>query len=63
MIRRLLPPRRWNVGAGVSVISLLAVAYVLAPHWSTQYGAALIIFSIWMVWFVVAAVHWLANES
>jgi len=54
---------RWTVLALAAVGALLLVAYVLAPHWSTQYGAWLAIFSIWMVWFVVVARRWIDDAN
>lgn len=54
---------RWTVVALAAVGLLLAVAYVLLPHWSTQYGAWLAIFAIWMAWFVVAARRWIDDAD
>lgn len=59
----ILPPLRWNIGALLGLTMLLLIGFVVYPHWSTQYGAALIAFSIWMVWFVVATVHWLSASD
>jgi hypothetical protein len=46
----------WNVAAFVGVTALLLVAYVLAPGRMIQYGAWLVIFTIWMAWFVYEGV-------
>ena len=54
---------RWTVAALVAAAALLVVAYVILPHWSTQYGAWLAIFSIWMVWFTVAARRWIDDAD
>ena len=63
MSQRFLPPRRWTIGALVGVGLVSAIGFIVAPHWSTRYGAGLVAFSIWMVWFVVTAVHWLAKDD
>ena len=49
-------PTRYNVAIAVTVVGLLVVAYVLVPHPYVQYGAWLVIFTIWMVWFVYVGV-------
>ncbi|WP_235853624.1 hypothetical protein [Halosimplex salinum] len=49
-------PTRYNVATAVVVAALLVVAYVLVPHPYVQYGAWLVIFTIWMVWFVYVGV-------
>ena len=49
-------PTRYNVAAAVTVVGLLVVAYALVPHPYVQYGAWLVIFTIWMVWFVYVGV-------
>jgi hypothetical protein len=54
---------RWTAAALAAVGGLFAVSYVLLPHWSTQYGAWLAIFSIWMVWFTVAARRWIDDAD
>ena len=54
---------RWTVLALAAVGALLVVAYGLVPHWSTQYGAWLAIFSIWMVWFVIVARRWIQDAD
>ena len=51
--------RRRNLIAGALVGVSFLVAYVLLPHWSTQYGAWLVVFAIWMAWFVASAVDWI----
>jgi hypothetical protein len=49
-------PTRYNAAAAVSAAALLFVAYVLVPHPYVQYGAWLVIFTVWMVWFVYVGV-------
>ncbi|WP_436906743.1 hypothetical protein [Halosimplex marinum] len=51
-----LAPTRYNVAAAVSAAALLFVAYVVVPHPYVQYGAWLVIFTVWMVWFVYLGV-------
>ena len=59
----LFGPNRRNLVALGAVTALLVVAYVLVPHWSTQYGAWLVVFTIYMVWFVATFVQWFANAD
>lgn len=54
---------RWTAAALAAAGALLVVAYVLLPHWSTQYGAWLAIFTIWMVWFSIAARRWIDDAD
>lgn len=54
----LLGPNKRNLFTIVTVGLLLVTAYVAIPHWSTTYGSWLVVFTIWMVWFVVTFVHW-----
>jgi len=49
-------PTRYNVATAVAVLALLFIAYVIVPHPYVQYGAWLVIFTIWMVWFVYVGV-------
>ena len=63
MSQRFLPPRRWTIGALVGVGLVVAIGFIVAPHWSTRYGAGLIAFSIWMVWFVVVARRWIDDAD
>lgn len=49
-------PTRYNVAAAISAAVLLVVAYVLLPYPYVQYGAWLVIFTIWMAWFVYVGV-------
>ena len=63
MAESLLGPNRRNLAAlGVTTV-LLVVAYFLVPHWSTRYGAWLVVFTIYMVWFVATFVQWFANAD
>ena len=59
----LLGPNRRNLATLAVVTVLLVVAYVLVPHWSTRYGAWLVVFTIYMVWFVATFVQWFANAD
>jgi hypothetical protein len=36
---------------------------VLVPHPVARYGAWLVVFTIWMVWFVAAAVEWISKAD
>lgn len=49
--------------SAAAVAALLLVAYVLHPRWWTQYGAWLASFTIWMVWFTIAARRWIADAD
>jgi hypothetical protein len=63
MVHSLLGPNRRNL-VTIGVIGVLLVsAYFLVPHWSTKYGAWLVIFTIWMVWFVATFVQWLSTSD
>lgn len=61
--RRLLGPNRRNGLTIAAIILLFSAAYGPLSHWSTQYAAWLITFTIWMVWFMVTAVLWLAEAD
>ncbi|MFB6219291.1 MAG: hypothetical protein ABEH77_09005 [Halobacteriaceae archaeon] len=61
--RELLGPSPRNLGALGAVAALAFVATVLVPHWSTQYGAALTAFVLWMAWFVATFVRWLDDAD
>jgi uncharacterized membrane protein YccC len=58
---RLPRPRRRDYAAAASVAATLAVAYVVVPTPVVQYGAWLVVFCIWMVWFILFAVSLLPN--
>lgn len=48
----------------LAVVSLAAfVAFVLVPDPRLQYAAALVAFTVWMAWFVAAAVDWLGRAE
>jgi uncharacterized membrane protein (DUF4010 family) len=55
--------RRRDLSALGIVTALLAVVYLLVPHPVAQYGAWLVVFTIWMVWFVFTFVEWLSNAD
>lgn len=54
---------RRNVAALGAAAATLAVAYVLVPDPLVQYGAWLVVFSVWMAWFLFVAVEWIANAN
>ncbi|MGM0590781.1 MAG: hypothetical protein ACQETI_03975 [Halobacteriota archaeon] len=54
--------RRTFVALG-AVGAVLALAYLAVPNEVVQYGAWLVVFSIWMAWFVFTAVEWIANAD
>lgn len=48
----------------LAVVTLAAVvAFVLVPDVRLQYAAALVAFTVWMAWFVAAAVDWLGRAD
>ena len=63
MTDTLFGPNRRNLTALGVVTALLVVAYFVVPHWSTRYGAWLVVFTIYMVWFVATFVQWFANAD
>lgn len=51
-----------------TVVALLAAAAVLVganalAHPLARYGAWLVVFTVWMVWFVFAAAEWVSNAD
>jgi lipopolysaccharide export LptBFGC system permease protein LptF len=56
-------PKRRDIAAAGTVVALLVVAYVVVPHRLVQYGAWLVIFTIWMAWFVNAGVEYVYGED
>ncbi|WP_439027931.1 hypothetical protein [Haloarchaeobius sp. DT45] len=42
----------------VVTLLVLVAGQVFDLHWSIGYGAALVAFTLWMVWFVVTFVRW-----
>lgn len=55
-MRRLPRPRRRDYAAAAAVAATLLIAYVLVPTPVVQYGAWLVVFCVWMVWFILVAV-------
>lgn len=49
----------WDAAAVAGVVLVLIVAYVVVPHTVVQYGAWLVVFTIWMAWFVYFVTKWL----
>lgn len=52
-----------NLAALGIVTVLLVGAYVFVPHPITQYGAWLVIFTVWMSWFIFAGMEWLSKAD
>lgn len=50
---------QWDAAAGAGALIVLIVAYVVVPHRVVQYGAWLVVFTIWMAWFVYFVTKWL----
>lgn len=59
------PPRpdRRDVAAVAAVLASLVVAYVLVPDPAVQFGAWLVVFCVWMLWFVAFGVRWVYGED
>lgn len=47
--------------AGGAVL-LLVLTHFVVPHWSTRYGSYLLVFTIWMLWFVLAGVNFIGLD-
>jgi hypothetical protein len=56
LLAEVFEPNRRNVATAVVVVGLLVFAYVVYPRQIVQYGAWLVIFTVWMVWFVYLGV-------
>ncbi|EMA43449.1 hypothetical protein [Halococcus saccharolyticus] len=54
---------RRNLTALAAATAVLVSAYVLVSHPVVEYGAWLVVFTIWMLWFVLAAVEWLSQAD
>lgn len=48
-----------NLATLVVVTLALAIGYVVYPNPGIQYAAWLVVFSVWMLWFVLNARDWL----
>lgn len=59
----ILGPNRRNVVALAVVCVLLAITYVFVPDPLVRYGVWLVVFTVWMVWFVLAAVEWISKAD
>jgi len=53
---------RRNLGALGLAAAVLAAAYLIADP-VVQYGAWLVVFTIWMSWFIFAGIEWLRNAD
>lgn len=58
-----LEANRRNLGSIAAVTVLLGTVYLVVPHPIAQYGAWLVVFTVWMVWFVLAGIEWLSNAD
>ncbi|MFD1513297.1 hypothetical protein [Halomarina rubra] len=55
---------RLRNGLALAIVTLAAfVAFVAVPDERLQYAAALVAFTVWMAWFVAAAVDWLSRAD
>lgn len=46
----------------VAVLLMLVLTHLFLPHWSTRYGAYLVAFTVWMLWFVLAGVNFIGQR-
>lgn len=53
---------RRNTAALLGVVGILAVAALVGTK-IAYYTAALIVFSIWMVWFVLTGIEWIKRAD
>ena len=58
-MREVFARHRWHVATLAGVVSLLVVAYGIVPHRLVQYGAWLVIFTVWMAWFIYTGVDYI----
>ena len=52
---------RWDWAILVSAVGVLVFSYVIYPDQVVQYGAWLVVFTLWMTWFVYYGVKWLSR--
>jgi len=62
-VLRAFGPTRRNLAVFAVAVLLLAVTHLVVPHWSTRYGAYLVVFSLWMIWFVQRVVELIDDEG
>jgi hypothetical protein len=56
-------PSRRTLAALSAVTVLLGVVYLVVPHPVVQYGAWLVVFTVWMGWFVLTGVEWFGRAD
>ena len=49
----------WDYASGLSVVTLLAIAYGLVADPVVRYAVWLVVFTIWMMWFVYYGTKWM----
>jgi hypothetical protein len=54
---------RRNLTALGAAAVLLVGTYVVYPDPIAQYGAWLVVFTIWMAWFVLTGIEWLSKAD
>ena len=52
-------PGPLDYAAVLSAVVVLVFAYVIYPNTIVQYGAWLVVFTIWMAWFVYYGTKWM----
>lgn len=63
MAVRLFGDMLLNTLAVASIAATLGAGYLFFSGWSGRYGAWLVVFTIWMVWFTAAFARWFANAD
>jgi hypothetical protein len=58
-LRDVLGPTPRNLGTVALVVTVLVATHAI-PTWGLQYAGWLLVFSLWMTWFVLVVVEWLA---
>ena len=61
-LRESLTDWRRNLAALAVVAVALGVAAISASA-GVQYGAALVVFTVWMAWFVLTAIDWIRRAD
>jgi hypothetical protein len=61
-LREALTDWRRNLAALAVVAAALGVA-ALSASAGVQYGAALVVFTVWMAWFVLTAIDWIRRAD
>lgn len=63
MIKKLLRVYKWNVVTISMVLLLFLVTYFLVPDPLLRFGSYLVLFTLWMVWFVMTSVKYLGRRE